>query len=263
MGAGNSVTCVVHDRVATITIDRVEAMNAIDESVLDGLAAAVEQVRGDDDVVGVVVCSEGDKAFCIGLDIGLLGKAFDDHDYFEDVVHRYKDVLIGIESLPVPVIAVVDGLTRAGGFELLLACDLAIVSDDARIGDTHAAFGLLPGGGAAVRAPRKLGHQRAAELLLTDRWLSGAEAVEAGLAVRSVPRQQLDAAVGEVTTRLRKLPRAALAATKAAMVETRELPHREALEEELRRFRSYLDGEPLHREGYDSFVEKRKPSWLD
>lgn len=256
-----SVRVEVVDSIATLAIDRPDAMNAIDEGVLDGLAAAIDRIADADDVRGVVVRTAGDRAFCIGLDIGLLGKAFDDHDYFEDVVHRYRDVLLGLEALPVPVLAVVDGLTRAGGLELLLACDLAIASDDARVGDTHVAFGLLPGGGASVRAVRRLGHQRAAELLLTDRWFVGEELVPAGLAVRAVPRADLDAAVEEVCARLRVLPRAALAATKFAMASTRDLPLREAVDEELRQFRAYLDAEPTHREGYDAFVQRREPAW--
>lgn len=251
----------VADGIATVVIDRADAMNAIDEDVLAGLAAAVDRIVADRDVRGVVVRTAGDRAFCIGLDLALLGKAFDDHDYFDDVVHRYRDVLLGLEALPVPVLAVVDGVTRAGGFELLLACDLAVATTDARVGDTHVAFGLLPGGGASVRAVRRLGHQRAAEMLLTDRWLVGEELVTAGLAVRAVDRDGLDAAVEEVCARVRRLPRTALEATKQAMLATRDLPLREAVDEELRRFRSHLDGEPTHREGYDAFVQRREPAW--
>lgn len=256
-----SVRVDVADRIATVLVDRADALNAIDEDVLGGLEAALEVVAARDDVRGVLLRTAGDRAFCVGLDLDLLGRAFDDHDYFGDVVTRFRDVLLGIEALPVPVVAVVDGLARAGGFELLLACDLVVVTADARIGDTHVAFGLLPGGGAAVRATRRLGHQRAAELLLTDRWLVGAEAVAAGLAVESAPRDRLDEVLERLCARIRPLPAAALAATKHAMTSTADLDHRAAIDEELRQFRAYLDREPLHREGYDAFVQRRPPAW--
>lgn len=250
----------VRDGVAYLTLNRPHAMNAIDESVLTAFPAAAARAAADPTVRALVIEGAGD-AFCVGLDIDLLGRAFGDHTYFADVLRRYRDVLLAIEDLPIPVIAAVTGLARAGGFELILACDLVIVASEARIGDTHVAFGLLPGGGATARAPRRLGWQRAADLLLTGRWMTGTETVEMGLAMRAVPRAELPAAVEEVVARIRGLSRAAITATKGAMRAGADVPARAALDVEIDHFARYLATAPKADEGYRSFVEKRKPAW--
>jgi enoyl-CoA hydratase/carnithine racemase len=255
-----SVRLEFADHAAYVTLDRPHALNAIDEEVLSGLADALRAVVHDESVKALVITGAGD-AFCVGLDIDLLHRAFADLAYFGDVVERLKRVLLSIETSPVPVIAAVNGLARAGGFELILACDLAIVADDARIGDTHLAFGIVPGGGATVRAPRKLGPQRARELIFTGRWMDGREAVQSGLALRSVPRTALDDAVEEVIARLRPLSRLCLAATKAAMREASDVPLERALDVELEHFMRYLEDVPTAREGYLAYVEKRRPRW--
>lgn len=250
----------IDGHVATIVIDRPRAVNAIDEAVLTGLADMLATVAADDDAKVLVITGTGD-VFCAGLDIDLLGRAFDDHAYFIDVLTRYRDVLLTVERLPVPVVAAVNGLTRAGGFELLLACDLVLAANEARIGDTHTTFGILPGGGATARAPRKLGWQRAADLLMTGRWIDGVEAVELGLASRAVPRAELPAAVTELTDGFATLSRAAVVATKATMRAGAAMPVERAIDLEIERFAEFLKDEPTAREGYDAFREKREPRW--
>lgn len=259
-GSGTSVTLALRDRIAYLTLDRPGALNGIDESMLEALPVELARVRDDTGVKALVLTGAGD-AFCVGLDIGLLGRAFDDIDYFRDVVERLKRILLDLEALPVPVVAAVNGMARAGGFELLLACDIVVCAEEARIGDTHVAFGILPGGGASARAPRVLGRQRARALLLSGRWLSGVEAVEWGVAVRAVPRASLDAAVEEIVAPMRPLSRSALASMKALLGETAELPLREALDIELERFETFLRTNPRAREGYDAYVDKRAPDW--
>lgn len=250
----------VRERIAHVTLDRPAALNGIDEAMLRALPDVLARVRDDASVKALVIAGAGD-AFCVGLDIGLLGRAFEDPDYFRDVVERLKGIFLDLEALPVPVVAAVNGLARAGGFELTLASDLVIVAEEARIGDTHLAFGIVPGGGATVRAPRKLGHQRARELLLSGRWMTGTEAAEVGLALRAVPRASLEAAVEELVAPFRRLSRAALGATKAAMNEAMDLPTAAALDAELDHFIRFLKDEPSANEGYRASVEKRDPHW--
>ena len=96
-------------------------------------------------------------------------------------------MLFALEELPVPVIGFVHGYALAGGLEILLACDLVIAAEDARIGDQHINFALIPGGGSTQRLPGSVGRQRALELLFTGRWLTGEEAAQAGLVLRAVP----------------------------------------------------------------------------
>ncbi|MGH3115149.1 MAG: enoyl-CoA hydratase/isomerase family protein, partial [Gaiellaceae bacterium] len=212
----SAVEYEVRDRIGYARLNRPRALNAIDEEVLAALAGLVETVAGDEDVKAFVLTGTGD-AFCVGLDLGLLERAFADTAYFRDVLVRLKDLLLGLEALPMPVVAAVNGTTRAGGFEIMLACDLVLVADEARIGDTHLAYGIVPGGGATQRLPRLVGMQRARDLIYTGRWIDGCEAVEAGLALRSVPSAGLDTAVEELVGVFRNRSRAALAATKTAM----------------------------------------------
>ena len=109
-----------------------------------------------------------------------------------------------------PVIALVHGFVLAGGLELMLACDMAIAAEDARIGDQHVNFGLMPGGGSTQRLPRRIGMQRAMELLTTGRWLSGAEAAEWGLVRRAVPADTLDQELEALVSPLRTKSRPGL-----------------------------------------------------
>ena len=255
-----SVDYEVRDRVGYATINRPRALNAIDEEVLSDLAALLPKVAGDADVKALVFGGAGD-VFSVGLDLGLLEKAFADTSYFRDVLVRLKQVLLDVEALPVPVVASVNGLARAGGFELMLSCDLVVVAEEARVGDTHLAFGILPGGGASQRLQRLVGRQRAKDLIFTGRWVMGSEAAALGLALRSVPRAELAAAIEELVAPFRRLSRPALAATKRLMNDGFGLPLPEALDLEIDRFIDFLDSEPTAREGFRASVERREPEW--
>ena len=238
------------DRIVSATIMRPSSLNAIDEEVLAGLERARRQVDEDADARALVITGAGERAFCVGLDLDLLERGFTDLAYFRDVLDRLNAVLFGLEALEVPVVAAVNGLTRAGGFELLLACDLVVVVEEARIGDGHLEAGVVPGGGGSQRAPRRLGGQRARELLLTGRWLSGHEAVEAGLALRAVPRAGLVDAVETLVAPMRSRSRSAMGVVKHLMRDGAALPLREAVRLETERFVSYLATSPEPHEGF-------------
>lgn len=250
----------VRDRIAYLTLNRPGAMNAIDEVMLSELTDALGRIQEDQSVKALVVTGAG-AAFCIGLDIDLLRRAFDDPGYFEDVLVRYGALLSLIEELPIPVIAAVNGRARAGGFELLLACDMAIIADEALIADHHLAFGIVPGGGSTFRLPRRIGYQRAREIIFTGRWLTGPEAVDYGLAVRSVPAASLAHEVESLAGVFRDRSRPALAATKRAMRDEEGMQAASAIEEERRHFMNYLTQEKSAREGFDAFIEQREPRW--
>jgi enoyl-CoA hydratase/carnithine racemase len=235
-------------------------VNSLDEEALSGLDALLDRVRDDEDVRALVLTGAG-STFCIGLDLDLLGRAFDDHDYFLDVVGRYHAILRRIETLPVPVVAAVNGTTRAGGFELMLACDLVVVADEAKVADHHLHFGILPGGGATARLPRLVGPQRAREIMLTGRFLLGPEVAHLGLALCSVPGERLLDATSELTASLVDKPRPTMARLKTLLVEQEGLTVGEACRLELAHFRNFLDEEPLADDGYRAFVEKREPAW--
>ena len=208
----------------------------------------------------MVVTATGERAFCVGMDIDFLGECFADPlGVFLPFLRRYDAVLGRLEGLGFPVIAQVGGLARAGGLELILACDFVVAADEARVGDIHLDFGMPPGGGASQRAPRKLGEQRAKLLLLTPTWLDGPTMVEWGLAIASVPRADLPAEVEKLLAMLRGRSRAGMAITKRLLHAPRSMSLEEGLRYERELFSRLHEEHPDAAEGYTAYVEKRTP----
>lgn len=258
------VRWAVDDQVMTIVLDGPDSMNSLTPTVLDGLSDALDDADADHSLRAIVVTGAGEKAFCVGMDIDYLGQCFaDPHGKFMPFLRQYHAILRRFERIGVPVVAKVNGLARAGGFELILACDFVIAADEAKVGDIHVQFGMPPGGGSSARAPRKLGDQKARALLLTSRWLTGPELVGWGLALESAPRADLDATVERFLVLCRNRSRPAVAITKRLVDAT----HTMTLDEQLRLERDLFA--QLHEEigevaeGYQAFVDKRRPNWGD
>ena len=246
--------------VATVRLDRAEALNALSLQLLEELSAALTEVEGDQGMKALVVRGEG-RAFCAGADLTYLGDAFTAPDRLDAYLRLMNGVLFRLEELPVPVVAVVHGFALAGGLELMLACDLAIVAEDARIGDQHVNFGLMPGGGSTQRLPRRIGLQRAMELLTTGRWLSGTEAAQWGLALRAAPAAQLDESLEELLAQLRNKSRPGLGWIKSVTLRGRDLPLRDGVALERLAFEQYVATSPHPTEGIRAFKEKRLPAF--
>lgn len=248
------------NKVTYVTLNRPEALNGISQQMVEDLAALIGDVTADQSVKAVVITGAG-RAFCVGADIDVLTRGFEEYDFLESYLRRLNKLLLDLEALEVPVIAAVNGLARAGGYEIALACDLVIVADEAQIGDNHTQFGVIPGGGATQRAPRKLGDQRAKELIWTARWLDGKQAVDLGMALRSVPKSELSDAVEELLDQLRNKSRPCLAAVKRAIQQGEQLPISEAIDAEIEVFMHYVRTSPDAREGFTAYLEKRTPAW--
>ena len=204
-------------RVAHATFARPETGNSLSEESLDDLNDVVARVQEDHDLRALVLRGQGDT-FSVGLDDELIDAAFSDLEYYENVLTRVAATCLSLEALDVPVIAAVNGTASEVGFELALACDLIVIADEAMIGDGRGEQGRVPGGGATVRLPRTVGAQRAREIIYSARLLSGTEAAAIGLALRSVPLAQLDAAVAEITSSFADKSRHALATARARIV---------------------------------------------
>lgn len=250
----------VTDRVAYVRFTTPARMNSITEQRIADLEQVVARVRSDPNIRALVVTGSG-RAFCVGLDLGLLERAFSDMRYFEATIRRLNAVLLDLEALPVATIAAVNGFARAGGFEIALACDLMVIADEARIGDNHTHVGVMPGGGSTQRLPRRIGEQRAKELIWSARWLDGPQAVAYGLALRSVPGAELDGAVEDLLAELRHRPRECLAVVKEAIHAARTLPIAAGIQHEIQAFVSYMGSQPFAREGYEASRAGRSPDW--
>jgi enoyl-CoA hydratase/carnithine racemase len=173
-------------RVIRVVLDRPAQLNAISPELLRDLDAACAAIEEDRDVRVVTLTGAG-RAFCAGADLGVVEELAPDPARwaaFMDLWHRVFD---RVERLPVPVVAGVHGLALAGGLELTLVCDLVVADEEARLGDQHANFGLVAGGGGSQRLPRLVGARRAKELMLLGGWLSARQALEWGLVNRVAP----------------------------------------------------------------------------
>ena len=246
--------------VATIRLNRPDALNALSPELLQEFSAAVVEVRDDQSIKALVVRGEG-RAFCSGADLISMDESFADQSRLSRYLDQGNACFFQLEELPVPVIALVHGFVLAGGLELMLACDMTIAAEDARIGDQHVNFGLMPGGGSTQRLPRRIGMQRAMELLTTGRWLSGVEAAEWGLVMRAVPVETLDQELEALLYPLRTKSRPGLGWIKSVAQRGQDLPLRDGVALESLAFAQYVFTSSHPSEGIQAFKEKRQPKF--
>jgi enoyl-CoA hydratase len=180
----------IRDGVGIATLNRPEKFNCISSELLSGLSAALAAFE-DDTSVRVMLIQANGKQFCTGADLLEITEARKARRTVAQYVNRFHGVLNALEASPLPVVAAVQGLALAGGLEIVLACDVVFAADSAQLGDQHAQFGLIPGGGGSQRLPRIVGLRRALELMYSARWLDAAEAQNWGLVNRVVPAATL------------------------------------------------------------------------
>ena len=188
--------------VATVRLHRPDALNAITPLMLGQLVEALETISGDESASVVVLTGTG-RAFSAGVDLKALGSARpSDGEVGGDLNTPARRVTELLETIPQATIAKVNGFCFTGALELAIACDVVIVADEAKLGDTHAKWGLRPTWGMSQRLPRLVGMQVAKELSFTARTILGAEAAELGLALRSVPLDELDTHVASLAAEI-------------------------------------------------------------
>lgn len=254
----------VCEMVAHITINRTKSMNALSPAVLDGLGSGLDRAAADESVKAIVIRGAGGKAFSAGVDL----KHFHDNGVIGDVgAHllfnaKLRDTFIKVEKTPLPVIAVVQGYALAGGLELLLACDFLICSHKSQIGDQHSNYGLMAGGGGTQRLPRRIGAQRALDLLYTGRRMDGHEAVRTGLALSTYSDDELDAGVESFLAMLRNKSRLGMGFMKSTVQRGMELPLREALDIERLVVQEYFSCYGEAKQGVTDFNQKKRSSDL-
>jgi enoyl-CoA hydratase len=169
------------DGIATVTLNRPEKLNALNHELRTNFCRVMQQLRDDPEAQVVIITGAG-RAFCAGLDLRELGA---DASVVARDVTTVSFITV-IEDMNVPVIAAVNGFAVTGGFELALACDMIVASEDAQFADTQARVGVMPGGGMTARLPRAVGIRKAKELSLTGNYLGAREAERMGLVNRVV-----------------------------------------------------------------------------
>lgn len=255
-----AVSVEVAGPVASVCLNRPEAMNALSPEVLDGLLAAVGHAV--EAGCSVMTVRGRGKALSAGADLAHLQGLLEDSAAVEEYVAAIGEAFDAVEAAPLVSVCVVDGYALAGGCELMLACDLVVATKDARIGDRHLEYGLLPGAGGSVRLSRALPPALARRLLLTGEILDGDTAAAWGLVGWSVPADALGDTVAGVVARLSRHSTAALATMKQLHAAAAGLPRRDqraALDAELEALVHHLAHEPDVREGLAAFAEGRAP----
>jgi enoyl-CoA hydratase/carnithine racemase len=241
--------------VRVLRINRPEARNALNPAVLGGIGRGVEAADADDDVRAVVITGTGDRAFCAGMDLRnfTVGGDAADPEGGEAYVRFLR------EGAVKPVIGAANATAVAGGFELLLACDLVVASDHAVFGLPEVKRGLFPAGGG-VQLGRRLPLAVALELGLTGDTIDAQRALEFGLVNRVVaPDQVLDEAVA-LAERIAANGPLGVRATKRLMREALEIPRNEMWERQAAAAQEVFASEDAQ-EGARAFVEKRAPKW--
>ncbi len=244
-----------HGAVGLIRLNRPQALNALNSTVLAELKQAYAALHLDD-AIGAIVLTGSDKAFAAGADIKEMQSL--------DFVDAYtKDFFSGWEEIAKarkPVIAAVGGFALGGGCELAMMCDFIIAAETARFGQPEITLGIIPGMGGSQRLTRAVGKAKAMDLVLTGRMMDAAEAERSGLVARVVPADKLLDEALAVAARIASHSRPSVLMAKEAVNRALETTLDEGLRFERRLFHSLFATED-QKEGMAAFVEKRKPAF--
>lgn len=246
------------DRVATLTLNRPQSLNAISRQLATDLLAACDRLGSLSEVRAVVVTGSGARAFCAGADLkerlGLSAAERADH------TARIEAAAEALASLPMPTIAAIRGFALAGGSELAIACDIRVASDDAVMGFPEVKVGIFPGAGGALRLPRIVGNGAARDLLFTGRQIAAEEAFRIGLINRMVARDDVMDTARALATAIAQNAPLAVRAVKQALAESLGQSPAEA-RHIVNALRMSLDGSQDYEEGLRAFSERRPPQF--
>ena len=240
--------------VATLTLNRPDALNALNSELRRALLAALKAAARDEEIRAVVLTGAG-RGFCAGADLRG-GSA--ERDFRSVLRAEYGPLIAAMRSLPKPVVAAINGVAAGAGVSLALAADLVVASEDARFVPAFNRIALVPDSGLARTLVRALGRHRAFEILMGERQLTVPEARDLGLVAAVLPADGLAAAARELATRLADGPTATIGLTKRLLNLAEEATLEEALEAEAA-LQELAGRTADHAEGVAAFAEKRDP----
>lgn len=247
-----TVLIEIENKIALLTINRPEALNAINRDVMDGLRQFFEENKHNGEIRGVIIRGAGDKAFVAGADI----KEFSALNAEEGsaLSKKGQDVFASIEHFHVPVIAAINGFTLGGGCELAMACHMRIATEKSKFGQPEVNLGLIPGYGATQRLPKLIGRSKAIELLLTADMIDSTTALQLGLVNHVTP---VGEEVGKAKEILNKIATKGPIAVKHIIHCVNANTEAEGYKLEHNKFGECIVSEDA-KEGAVAFVEKRK-----
>jgi enoyl-CoA hydratase len=239
--------------VGIVTLDRPQALNALNAALIAELGAALDEFERDD-AIGAIVLTGSDKAFAAGADV----KEMAAKTYIE--AYRQDFITTGWERVAQcrkPIVAAVAGFALGGGCEIAMMCDIVVAADSARFGQPEITLGAIPGAGGTQRLPRFVGKAKAMDLCLTGRMMDAAEAERAGLVSRVVPAADLLAEAVKIAERICEMSRPIAMMVKEAVNRAYETTLAEGVRFERRLFHATFATED-QKEGMAAFIEKRK-----
>lgn len=248
----------VENYIATITINRPEALNAMNRAIVSELKKAMEDCVENDNVGVIVITGAGEKAFVAGADI----KSMQNMSGREalEFSREGQEMTMVIENSPKPVIAAINGFALGGGCEIALACDMRIASENAKFSQPEVALGIIPGWGGTQRLPRLIGKGRAIEMIASGEMIDAEEALRIGLVNHVVPQTELMEKVHSLATSILKNGPVAVGAALKCIHLGYDKDLENGLDIELNAFAELFETDE-QREGTTAFVEKRKPNF--
>jgi 2-(1,2-epoxy-1,2-dihydrophenyl)acetyl-CoA isomerase len=260
--ASRPVRYEVADAVATVTLDRPEAMNGLDVATKEALLGAVRRAADDHDVRCVVLTGSG-RAFCVGQDLKehreILESA-DSQQLFTTVEDHYNPIVTTLLTMPKPVVAAVNGVAAGAGASLAFACDFRVLQEGAGFNLAFAGVALSCDTGSSWTLPRIVGRARALELLYFPRTIGADESLELGLATSVVPADQFTSEVGELARRLTAGPTQAYGAIRRAVEHSAGHGFEDSLAFEASMM-ALTGATEDHRTAVEAFVNKEKPTF--
>lgn len=246
------------DGICTLTINRADAMNAMDGALVRRVWQTFLELEARDDVRVVILTAAGERAFCVGAD--LKERKSMSAAEVEQRLRDYRHTFRALEGCSKPVICAINGFALGGGLEIALACDLRVLAAEAVVGLTETRLGVIPGAGGTQRLPRIVGIAKAKELVFTAARLDAAEALRIGLVHRVAPRAELLNTARELAKQIVLAAPIALRQAKIAMTRGLEVDLETGLEIEAQCYAATIPTED-RLEGLAAFAEKRPPQW--
>ena len=249
----------VKERVAILTLNNPDAMNAIGKDEHHELEMVFEDMNEDNEVLAVILTGAG-RAFCAGADLERGGETFSNRDRSPAARGGAEAPVVYPYAIGKPVIAAINGAAVGVGLTYPMLCDMRIVADDAKLGFVFTRRGMMPELGAHLLVQRVVGFSTAADLLMSGRVFRGEEAAALGLASEALPRDQVLERAIAIARDYRLTAPVSVAITKRLLWEGLETGFAAMQQRENRLF-AWLGNQPDAREGIESFVQKREPAW--
>ena len=246
------------DKVALITLNRPEALNALNRQLMDELTDAIRSIEAND-AIGCTVITGSEWAFAAGADIKeMQSKSYADVMMEDFITANWEEVT----RTRKPVIAAVAGYALGGGCELAMMCDFILAAENAKFGQPEIQLGVIPGAGGSQRLTRFVGKSKSMEMCMTGRMMDAAEAERSGLVSRVLPTEELLDEALAVAAKIADLSRPALYVLKESVNRSYEVPMDEGVRFERRVFHSLFAFDD-QTEGMEAFVEKRTPNFTN